>query len=128
MRSPIDRSRFSPASSLDVLTHPLQETRRFGPGERNRVVLERTSRALDAGGRRSEMAKRLVAFGVAGEDSAMARTVSLPAALACRLILDGRRSLAGVHIPVVPELAEPIWLGLRQRGLPVEETVVPGEG
>ena len=38
----------------------------------------------------------------------MARTVGLPAAIAARLILEGRIKASGVQIPVSPALYEPL--------------------
>ena len=64
---------------------------------------------------------RMVLHGTAGDDSALARTVSYPAAIACRLILGGRVSLTGVRIPVDEQLTLPILLGLDRRGLHVHE-------
>jgi hypothetical protein len=52
----------------------------------------------------------------------MARTVSLPAAVAARLILDGRIKLTGVHIPVDPDVYEPVLAALRPLGIDVQET------
>jgi hypothetical protein len=44
----------------------------------------------------------------------MARTVSLPAAIATRMILDGEIDLTGVQIPVLPEIYEPVLEELEQ--------------
>ena len=38
----------------------------------------------------------------------MARTVSLPAAIATKLILNGQIGLTGVHIPVAKEIYKPV--------------------
>ena len=52
----------------------------------------------------------------------MARTVSLPAAAAARLILDGRIGLTGVRIPVDPEIYEPVLSALGPMGIAFRET------
>ena len=55
----------------------------------------------------------------------MARTVGLPAAIATRMILDGEINLTGVHIPVVPEIYEPVLQELEQLDIVcVEKTEV----
>ena len=51
----------------------------------------------------------------------MARTVSLPAAVAVKLVLQGRIGLTGVHIPVVPELYEPVLSELETMGIVFRE-------
>jgi len=38
----------------------------------------------------------------------MARTVSLPAAIATRLILQGKITVTGVHAPVLPDIYNPV--------------------
>ena len=52
----------------------------------------------------------------------MARTVSLPAAVAARLILDGRIALTGVCVPVDPEIYEPVLSALEPMGIVFRET------
>jgi saccharopine dehydrogenase-like NADP-dependent oxidoreductase len=109
------------ASSLDVLCTRLQQKLRFSEGEHDMVILEHHFITERADGRLRRLITRMQVFGLAGDDSALARTVSYPAALACRLILDGRVKLAGVRIPVEPQLTEPILLGLDERGIHLEE-------
>jgi saccharopine dehydrogenase-like NADP-dependent oxidoreductase len=67
----------------------------------------------------------LIEFGVPGGDSAMARTVSLPAAIAVRMILDGRLSLRGVRIPVESEVYQPVLDELETLGIVCREQVMP---
>lgn len=107
-------------SPLDALARLLDERLRYAPGERDLVVLEHRleTRRPRGGGRR--IVERLVTTGPAGDDSAMATTVGLPAALAARLILADEVPLTGVQIPTAPDLARPILRGLRVRGLPIE--------
>jgi hypothetical protein len=53
----------------------------------------------------------------------MARTVGLPAAIATRMILEGRIPLTGVQVPVVPEIYEPVLAELERLGISLTETV-----
>lgn len=57
----------------------------------------------------------------------MSRTVSLPLAIAVKLILNGEIKLTGVQIPVVPEIYEPILAELETFGIAFEEEVIPLE-
>jgi saccharopine dehydrogenase-like NADP-dependent oxidoreductase len=109
------------ATPLDALAHLFAEKLRYEDGEEDLVVLEHRFEAEGADGLRRRITSRLVATGEAGDDSAMARTVGLPAALACGLILDGKTSLTGVQIPVAEELARPILAALAERGIEVVE-------
>ncbi|HSL82619.1 MAG TPA: saccharopine dehydrogenase C-terminal domain-containing protein [Thermoanaerobaculia bacterium] len=114
---------------LDALARLFAEKLRYEEGEEDLVVLEHRFEAhFEADrpdGGRHRITSRLVATGKAGDDSAMARTVGLPAALACGLILDGETALAGVQIPVAEELARPILAALAERGVEVVEEEEP---
>ena len=70
---------------------------------------------------RERMISLLVAFGDPRGDSATARTVSLPAAVASRSILEGRLSLVGVQVPTAPEVYEPILAELEGLGIRFRE-------
>jgi saccharopine dehydrogenase-like NADP-dependent oxidoreductase len=102
---------------LDALVRLLERRLAYGPGERDLVVLEHHIDFRDPSGATRRRVLRLVEEGAAGDDSAMARTVGLPAAVACELILDGAVPLTGVHIPTGPELAEPILERLEGAGI-----------
>ncbi len=46
--------------------------------------------------------------GIPNGDSAMSRAVSLPAAIASKLILSGELNLKGVYMPTLPEIYNPV--------------------
>ena len=60
------------------------------------------------GGRQEKTFSTLLCFGIPDGESAMSRTVSLPAAIGARMILEGRITDRGVLIPVKPSIYEPI--------------------
>jgi saccharopine dehydrogenase (NADP+, L-glutamate forming) len=101
---------------MDVLGARLAEKCPFAEGERDIIVLHHDF-AIDYGGRRERVTSTLVDFGQPGGDSAMARTVSLPAAIAAHLILENKIDLVGVRIPVVPEIYEPVLAELEMSGI-----------
>ena len=109
------------ASPLDLLCGRLEERLAFAPGERDMIVMEHRFEAT-RGTTRRRVVSRLVAFGEPAGDSAMARTVTLPAAIAVRLRLEGRLALSGVHIPVVPEVYEPVLEEMEGYGVRFEES------
>ncbi len=63
----------------------------------------------------------LLDYGIPNAESAIARTVALPAAIAVRLILDSKITQRGVHIPVVPEIYSPILKELESLGIIFKE-------
>jgi len=106
---------------LDVLAVRMQEKLQYAPGERDMVVLLHDFVA-EYPDRRERIRSWLVDFGIPYGDTAMARTVGLPAAIATRLILQGVIRLTGVHIPVLPEIYGPVLAELEERGIRVQET------
>lgn len=61
---------------------------------------------------------------VKGEDNlktAMAKTVGLPLAIAAKLILQNKITLRGVHIPVLPEIYDPVLYELNREGISFNE-------
>jgi len=101
---------------LDILADQMLVKMAYREGERDMVVLvhEFTATYPD---RRAFITSTLIDFGIPGGDTAMARTVGLPAAIATRLILQGKINLTGVHIPVLPEIYEPVLEELEQLGI-----------
>lgn len=69
------------------------------------------------GEKKEKLTSSLVCTGIPGGDSAMAQTVALPAAIGAKMILDGKIQLKGVHIPVKPEIYEPILAELETKGV-----------
>ena len=55
----------------------------------------------------------------------MSRTVSLPAAIATALILDGKINMTGVHIPVQPEIYNPVLDELSRLNIECVEKATP---
>ena len=78
------------------------------------IVMHHEFIAEYPGGKRELLTSTLVDYGIVGGDSAVARTVSLPAAIAARLMLEGKIREPGVHIPVRPPVYRPILAELEK--------------
>jgi hypothetical protein len=63
----------------------------------------------------------LVDYGISDGDTSVARTVALPAAIAVKMILQKKMNMTGVHIPVIPEIYNPILDELEEMGIKFEE-------
>lgn len=108
-------------SPLDALTALMIDRLKYAPGERDMIVLQHEFSVEKRGGVRERILSRLVDYGVPGGDSSMSRTVGLPAAIAARLILEGRIRMTGVQVPVFPEIYNPILDELAVMGVRFEE-------
>jgi saccharopine dehydrogenase-like NADP-dependent oxidoreductase len=102
---PVGRDHVSP---LDAVGDVMLEKLAYADGERDMVVMHHEFQAFFGGAPDETITSTLVAHGVPGGDSAMARTVSLPAAVAADMILDGRIARQGVLRPVHADIYEPI--------------------
>ncbi|HHS13893.1 MAG TPA: saccharopine dehydrogenase [bacterium] len=114
----------SVCSPLDILAVRLQEKLQYMPGERDMIVLYHHFEAVWVeSGRREKITSTLIDYGIPGEDSSMARTVSLPAAIAGRLILEGKIHEKGIQIPVLPSVYRPVLNELEKMNITFKEEV-----
>ena len=110
------------ASPLDIFGHRLMQLMMYQPGERDMVALRHLFVATYPDGSREEIRSTLVQTGEPWGDSAMARTVSLPAAIVTNLLLHDGVTARGVQVPVLREIYEPVLEELEERGVAMKET------
>ncbi|KAJ1727351.1 hypothetical protein LPJ61_004617 [Coemansia biformis] len=105
-------------SALDALSGVLQRSLKFGAGERDMVCLFHEFGIENADGSFDVQTSSLVAYGdpEAGQ-TAMARTVGIPAAIATRLLLEGAVTTRGIIRPTIPEIHTPLIDRLAQTGI-----------
>ncbi|MBI5511011.1 MAG: saccharopine dehydrogenase NADP-binding domain-containing protein [Deltaproteobacteria bacterium] len=108
-------------SPLDALAHLMIEKLSYRPGERDMLVMVHDFRIEGERGARERVTSTLVDFGQKRGDSSMARTVSLPAAISARMLLEGRLEATGVLRPLIPELYLPILDELAHLGIECKE-------
>jgi saccharopine dehydrogenase-like NADP-dependent oxidoreductase len=101
---PLPGGRNNPLDYLNVLTLKKMS---LGKDERDMIVMHHEFIA-EYDNKKEYIASTLVDYGIPNDDSAIARTVSIPAAIAVRMILEKKIAIAGVHIPVIPEIYNPI--------------------
>ncbi|MGC8797336.1 MAG: saccharopine dehydrogenase C-terminal domain-containing protein [candidate division WOR-3 bacterium] len=110
-------------TGLDVLAKAMLPRMAYQPGERDMIVLHHQFEVEYPDRRWKMIESTLVEYGEPAGDTAMARTVSLPAAIAVRMILEDRIKLSGVQIPVRRELYEPVMNELARIGISFQERV-----
>ena len=116
--SPLSRTQ---ASALDIIGDRMLEKLQYQEGERDMIILQHTFEANYPDGKKDRILSTLIDFGIPHGDSSMSRTVGLPPAIGTRLILEGKINLAGVHIPVIPEIYVPILAELKDVGIEFKE-------
>jgi saccharopine dehydrogenase-like NADP-dependent oxidoreductase len=111
-------------ANIDVMAARMLEKCRFAPGERDMLVMQHEF-VIDTAGKKQHRISSLVDYGIPGGDSSMARTVSLPVAIATRLILDGTIKQRGVLAPILPAIYTPILDELEGLGIAFKERILP---
>jgi saccharopine dehydrogenase (NADP+, L-glutamate forming) len=102
---PLPADRQNPLDYLNVLS---LKKMALGKEDRDMIVMHHEFIAEYPGGKKELITSTLLDYGIPGDDSAVARTVSIPAAIAVRLILEGKIKEPGVQIPVKPSVYGPV--------------------
>jgi saccharopine dehydrogenase-like NADP-dependent oxidoreductase len=106
---------------IDILTARMESKMRYKPGERDMLIMQHEFIA-EYPERREAITATMIDYGIPYGDTSMSRTVGLPAAIAARMILQGEiDGLSGVHVPVIPEIYEPVLAELEKVGISLEE-------
>jgi len=71
---------------------------------------------------RKEIRSCLIVKGEDAKHTAMSKTVGLPLGIAAKLILLEKIKLTGLHIPVLPEIYEPVLAELEKNQIKFNET------
>ncbi len=111
-----------PPSALDILANRMLQKMAYKEGERDMIVLQHDFIIHYPEHSPKAVCSLLIDFGIPKGDSAMARTVSLPAAIAAKLVVQQQINLTGVQIPIEPEIYEPVLLELENLNIKFKET------
>lgn len=117
----IGKSGLSPAG---VLQHLLEQRWVLGPSDKDLVVMWHRF-GYTAGGKAHEIHASLAVTGQDQTYTAMAHTVGLPIAMACKLVLNGKLNDRGVLLPLKPAIYDPVLDELEQLGVVFDEREVP---
>jgi saccharopine dehydrogenase (NADP+, L-glutamate forming) len=119
----LPKDKNTPLDYLNVLTlHKMS----MGDHERDMVVMHHEFIA-EYPTKEEYMTSTLVDYGIPDNDTSVARTVALPAAIAVKMILNKEINITGVHIPVIPEIYNPILDELEEMGIKFKEKTIPLE-
>jgi len=116
---------------FEVISDRMIEKMSMDNTDNDMVVMLHSFLASYPDGKKEVIRSQMVDYGSLDADTAVARTVALPAAIAIEMILKGKINLKGVYRPILPEIYNPILDSLENMnikmteifGLPVEEQV-----
>ncbi len=95
-------------TAFEITSGLMIEKMMLGENERDMVVMQHIFTAIYPGGEKEVIRSSMLDFGTPATDTSVARTVALPAAIAVEMILEGKIYAKGVHIPVIPEIYNPV--------------------
>ncbi len=108
-------------SPMEVTAGRMIELMTLGDNDRDMVAMQHIFLAGYPSGHREVIKSSMLDFGSPSANTAIARTVALPAAIAARLILENKLTLSGVHRPVIPQIYNPLLEELRTLGIEMKE-------
>ena len=107
-------------TALDLLVYLLLDKLQYAENETDLVILQHEF-MVEYPDHKEKIISTLIDEGVKGGDTAMARTVSWPAAIAVKMILNGQIAMTGVQIPVHAAIYEPILKELQELKISMSE-------
>jgi saccharopine dehydrogenase (NADP+, L-glutamate forming) len=112
----------SAKTSADVLQYLLETKLTMQPHDKDMIVmLHELEYKLKNETRK--LKSSLIVIGENNIKTAMAKTVGLPLGIAAKLILQKKINLTGMHIPILPEIYEPVLEELKNHGITFKEKI-----
>ncbi|MFV0269036.1 MAG: saccharopine dehydrogenase C-terminal domain-containing protein [Draconibacterium sp.] len=115
-----DLVKINEGSPFDLTTDRMLKKMMLPQGARDMVIMLHAFLVENADGSRQVIKSRLLDFATA-EDTSIARTVGLLAGIAAKMILEGKFSERGVHIPTSKSIYEPVLEELQKLGIAMKE-------
>lgn len=109
------------SSPFEITSDRMIKLMPLSEDEHDIVAMQHIFLASWPDGKREVIKSSMLHFGSPSSDTAIARTVSLPAAIAVKMILEKRLSLTGIYRPVVPEIYNPVLSELKTLGIELKE-------
>ncbi|MBT8378070.1 MAG: saccharopine dehydrogenase NADP-binding domain-containing protein [Ignavibacteria bacterium] len=106
---------------LDILSDLLQEKLVYKDNEKDMIILQHKFTVENADKSKDLITSTLIDYGIALQESSMARTVSLPLAIGVRFMAEEKFNLKGVHIPITKQIYEPVLNELETLGIKMVE-------
>lgn len=118
---PLPGGKNNPLDYLNVLS---LEKMSLAADERDMIVMHHEFNAV-YDDKEEYITSTLLQYGIRHGDSAVARTVALPAAIAVKMILQNKITLTGVHRPTIPAIYNPILDELETMDIIFKEQAIP---
>ena len=110
------------ATPAQILEHILKQKWQLQPHDKDMIVMwHKFDYRENSTGNEVKLTSSLVVKGENKDNTAMAKTVGIPLAIAAKLVLTGKIKLNGMYIPTHPEIYKPILNELESFGIRFDE-------
>lgn len=116
-----EKMNYATTAPFDITSDRMIAKMSLQDNERDMIVMQHVFLASYPGGKKEVIKSSLRDFGSPATNTAIARTVALPAAVAVKMILDNKINLKGVLRPVAPEIYNPVLDELKSLGIEMKE-------
>jgi saccharopine dehydrogenase-like NADP-dependent oxidoreductase len=113
-------------TSLDLLLDLMLKKMSYGPDEKDLIIVHNEIGSIRKGHSKYTVSTLLLE-GVPVSEGAMARAVSLPAALASRYIMENKIKVRGVQLPTHREIYQPVLDDLEEFGMVFKQRNNPAD-
>jgi saccharopine dehydrogenase-like NADP-dependent oxidoreductase len=116
-----EKINYGKTSPFEITANRMISKMLMSDNERDMVVMLHIFLATYPDGKKEVIKSSMLDFGSTATNTAVARTVALPAAIAAKMILEKKTVLTGVYRPVVPQIYIPILDELKTMGIEMKE-------
>jgi saccharopine dehydrogenase-like NADP-dependent oxidoreductase len=116
-----EQMKCSKKSPLEITADRMISKMMLTGNERDMVVMQHIFLAAWPDGKKEVIKSSMLDFGSPETNTAIARTVALPSAIAVKMILEKKIKLTGVYRPVVPDIYNPVLDELKTLGIEMKE-------
>lgn len=116
-----EKLHYKESSPFEITSDRMIKKMMLSPDEKDMVLLQHIFLGRYPDGTGEVIKSSMTAFGIPHSNTAIARTVALPAAIAVRMILEKRITVTGVCRPVIPEIYNPVLDELKTLGIEMKE-------
>jgi saccharopine dehydrogenase-like NADP-dependent oxidoreductase len=116
-----ERLSYYESTPFEITTDRMIDKMMLGENERDMVIMQHTVLASWANGKKEVIRSSMIDFGTPSVNTAIGRTVALPAAISVKLIIEGRLTATGVQRPVIPEIYNPVLSELKTLGIEMKD-------
>lgn len=103
-------------AAADILQTAVEQKLMLRPKDKDMIIMIHKI-GYEREGQIKETTSTLIVKGHDATQTAMAKTVGLPLGIAAMMVLQGKIKLTGLHIPVIPEIYDPVLNALSEEGI-----------